>query len=189
MERDKRAVATQVVRDKRKDMIRQIRRIQPQAGKNLKDVEVPHSLFHLARDIVNDPEASLRFSKVAVYELLLGDLKRRARDPASPAALTLDNAGPVLEGWKLASTSLFRYALNLVLAPSRAEFKKMKVSKRLPRLFRRSISVSSSSCRRLSTCTTSPATCTTRRRRCWPWATDSRTRRGRRARTWCMMET
>ena len=132
--RDVRAITTQAVREKRREIIRQIRKIQPQAGKNLKDVEVPQSLFQLARDIVRDPEASLRFNKVAVYELLLGDLNRRRRESANSGGVTLDKAVPVLDGWKLASISLFRYALNLVLAPNRAEFKKMKVSKSLPKL-------------------------------------------------------
>ncbi|CAI7993559.1 hypothetical protein GBAR_LOCUS1277, partial [Geodia barretti] len=126
--RDVRAITTQAVREKRREIIRQIRKIQPQAGKNLKDVEVPQSLFQLARDIVRDPEASLRFNKVAVYELLLGDLNRRRRESANSGGVTLDKAVPVLDGWKLASISLFRYALNLVLAPNRAEFKKMKLS-------------------------------------------------------------
>ncbi|CAI8016032.1 Receptor-like serine/threonine-protein kinase SD1-6, partial [Geodia barretti] len=124
-----RAITTQAVRAKRREIIRQIRKIQPQAGKNLKDVEVPQSLFQLARDIVRDPEASLRFNKVAVYELLLGDLARRRRESANSGGVTLlDKAVPVLDGWKLASISLVRYALNLVLAPNRAEFKKMKLS-------------------------------------------------------------
>ena len=131
-ERDQRAITAQAVRLKRKEIIRQIKKIQPQAGKNLKDLEVPQILFLLARDVVDDPEASHRFNKVPVYELLLGDLQRRAREPANAAGVTIDKAGPVLEGWKLASISLFRYALNLVLAPNRAEFKKMKVSKPLP---------------------------------------------------------
>ena len=126
--RDQIALATQVVREKRREIIRQIKRIQPEAGKNLKDVEVPQALFQLAREIVNDPEASLRFNKVEVYDLLQGDLIRRARDPAYAPGVTLDKAAPVLDGWKLASFSLFRYALNLILAPTRAEFKKIKVS-------------------------------------------------------------
>ena len=135
LKRDQIANATHAVREKRREIIRQIKRIQPEAGKNLKDVEVPQSLFQLAREIVNDPEASLRFNKVEVYELLQGDLIRRARDPAYAPGVTLDKAGPVLDGWKLASFSLFRYALNLILAPTRAEFKKMKVSRILPGLF------------------------------------------------------
>ena len=135
--RDQIAIATHAVREKRREIIRQIKRIQPEAGKNLKDVEVPKSLFQLARDVVSDPEASLRFNKVDVYELLQGDLIRRARGSANApgATVTLDKAEPVLDGWKLASFSLFRYALNLILAPTRAEFKKMKVSCLLPGLF------------------------------------------------------
>ena len=119
-ERDKRAEVTKAVRVKRREIIRHIKAIKPHVGKNLKDVEIPGVLFELARGIVADPEPSLKFSKVPVYELLLGHLERR---PTS-----LREAPPVLDGWKLASTSLFRYALNLILAPNRAEFKKMKVS-------------------------------------------------------------
>ena len=127
--RDERAITAQAVLLKRKEIIRQIKKIQPRAGKNLRDLEVPHSLFQLAREVVNDPEASHRFNKVPVYDLLLGDLHRRA---ANTGGVMIDEPGPVLEGWKLASICLFRYAINLVLAPNRAEFKKIKVSKPLP---------------------------------------------------------
>ena len=123
--RDKRAQATQAVRQKRREIFRLIKKIEPQAGRNLKDVQVPHELFRLAREIVTDPEPSLKFNKVPVYQLLLEDLTRRARDSAP---ISLGQARPVLDGWKQASVSLFRYALNLILAPTRAEFKKMKVS-------------------------------------------------------------
>ena len=104
--------------------------IRPQAGKkNLKDTEIPQFLFQLAREIVLDPETGPKFKKIAVYDLLLGDLHRR-----TTSDVTLDKAGPVLDGWKRAGISLFRYALNLVLAPNRPEFKKMKVSGSLPML-------------------------------------------------------
>lgn len=106
-------------RGTRRTIIKQIRQIQPQAGKNLKDLEVPQHLFDLAKKLVHDNDAGLRFNKVDVYGLLLGHLGRLKVSVA---------VSSILDGWKLASVSLFRYAVNLLLAPNRVEFKKMKVS-------------------------------------------------------------
>ena len=84
---------TQAVLLKRKNIIRQITVIRPQAGKkNLKEMEIPQFLFQLAREIVLDPETGPKFKKVAVYDLLLGDLHRR-----TTSDVTLDKAGPVLD--------------------------------------------------------------------------------------------
>ena len=122
--RDVIAEALKDARKKRKSIIQQIKKIHPETGRNLKDLEVPETLYKLAKDVAQGQEPSLRFTKVQVYELLMADVQRR-RDVGR--CLTLTEAAPILEGWKLASISLFRYALNLILAPKRAEFKKMKV--------------------------------------------------------------
>ena len=110
--------AAQLRSETRRKITQGIRQIQPQAGKNLKDLEVPKELFEFAKHEVTGKHATLRFNRVDVYSLLLDDLRRR---------MNVGQVGSILEGWKLASVSLFRYAVNLVLAPNRAEFKKMKV--------------------------------------------------------------
>ena len=113
-------------KDKRWEIINEIKKIQPEAGKNLKDLKIPETLYHLAGDVAKTKPVDKRFKKVPVYELLVEHI--RYKGSIDGGVIALRNAGPTLEGWKAASNALFRYALNLVLAPKRPEFKKMKVS-------------------------------------------------------------
>lgn len=169
--------------DRRRGIMQEIRKIQPETGKNFKDLKVPESLYRLAADVAKNEEVLRRFTKVPVYDLL-------ANHAHLKGGTALADAQPVLEGWKAASSALFRYALNLVLAPKRPEFKKMKVSSvwySWVVSYASSLLPRSSPAR--STCTTSLATCTKRRGCSMQWVTRQQTRRRRRrARTWCMRE-
>ena len=107
---------------RRKEIIDGIKQIQPVAGKNFKDVEVPRRLYELARVVAKEEMVESRFTKVDVYKLLLRHLDYLQQKGSTT---TCD---AILDGWKKASKALFRYALNLVLAPKRPEFKKLKVS-------------------------------------------------------------
>ena len=113
-------------KDKRWEIIQEIKKIQPEAGKNLKDLKIPETFYHLAGDVAKTKPVDERFKKVPVYELLVEHI--RYNSSIDGGVIALRNAGPTLEGWKAASNALFRYALNLILAPKRPEFKKMKVS-------------------------------------------------------------
>ena len=117
------ARAGERAKEKRKKIFREIKKIQPEAGKNLKDLRIPQSLYEQARSVAGEEAPQFRFTKVPVYGLLVDHIRYKYGE----AAVGLTAAGPVLEGWKVASVALFRYALNLILAPKRAEFKKMKV--------------------------------------------------------------
>ena len=108
------------IRDKRRDIILKIKEIKPVSGKNLKDVEVPGELYQLAKVVAREESAVKRFTKVEVYRLLLNHAQ-------SNNCAKLEQTEALLDGWELASKALFRYALNLVLAPKTPEFKKMKV--------------------------------------------------------------
>ena len=119
--RDEIAFARRSAEEKRRRIIQHVKKIQPEAGKNLKDLEVPTSLYELAKAVANDSEPSVRFKKVDVYSLLMADLQRR-----TSRGIKVSEA-EVMKGWKVATMALFRYALNLILAPKRVEFKKMKV--------------------------------------------------------------
>ena len=109
--------------DWRKEIIQGIRGIQPVAGKNLRDVEVPQRLYKLAKEVAEKEPFRIRFKVVPVYRLLLGHVRVKGQ-----GSVALPQAEATLAGWQQASKALFRYALNLVLAPKRPEFKKMKVS-------------------------------------------------------------
>ena len=122
-QRDAIARAGERAKERRKNIFREIKKIQPEAGKNLKDLRIPQSLYEQARSVAREEAPQFRFTKVPVYELLVEHIRYKCGE----AAVALTTAGPVLEGWKVASVALFRYALNLILAPKRAEFKKMKV--------------------------------------------------------------
>ena len=109
--------------DRRKEIIQGIRGIQPVAGKNLRDVEVPQRLYELAKEVAEEEPFNIRFKLVPVYRLLQEHVHVKGQ-----GSVALPQAEATLTGWQQASKALFRYALNLVLAPKRPEFKKMKVS-------------------------------------------------------------
>ena len=186
-------------KDKRWEIINEIKKIQPEAGKNLKDLKIPETLYHLAGDVAKTEPVDERFKKVPVYELLVGHIRYNS----SVGAIALRNAEPTLKGWKVASNALFRYALNLKLAPKRPEFKKMKVSCRssgsslLTAKVREALGSSWGiavfftayhdifflySSPALTMCTTYLATCTERRRYSMQWVTSQQIRKKGRAR-------
>ena len=121
--RDELRIAEDMRNDPRRQIIQAIKKIQPQSGKHFKDIEIPKDLFQLARTVAWYGEGDRRFKKVPVYEILVNHIRHKG----GAVCQTLTSAQPVLEGWKAASIALFRYALNLQLAPKRPEFKKMKV--------------------------------------------------------------
>lgn len=122
-ERDEVRIAEDMSKDRRRQIFQEIKKIQPQAGKHFKDLEIPEILYDLAGNVARYEEANRRFRKVPVYGLMTDHMRYKG----GAACETLTDAQSVLEGWKVASKALFRYALNLQLAPKRPEFKKMKV--------------------------------------------------------------
>ena len=108
------------IRDRRREIIMKIKEIKPVSGKNLKDVEVPGELYQLAKVVAREEPAVKRFTKAKVYSLLFDHAQ-------TTGCVKLEQVEALLDGWELASKALFRYALNLVLAPKTPEFKKMKV--------------------------------------------------------------
>lgn len=162
-ERDPIKISEDMKNDPRRQIIQAIKKIQPQTGKHFKDIAIPEVLFQQARTVAWHEEGDRRFKKVPVYELMVSHIRHKGGADCE----TLTKSRSVLEGWKAASIALFRYALNLQLAPKRPEFKKMKVRIIVyhPLQIFTQFSLSHSSPPH-SMCTTSLATCTRQREYC-----------------------
>lgn len=162
-ERDATKISEGIRNDPRRQIIQEIRKIQPQTGKHFKDIAIPEVLYQQARTVAWREKADRRFRKVPVYELMVSHIRHKGGADCE----TLTKSQTVLEGWKVASIALFRYALNLQLAPKRPEFKKMKVRIIVyhPLQIFTQLSLSHSSPPH-SMCTTSLATCTRQREYC-----------------------
>ena len=110
-----------VTRDVIVDAIRGVK-IGP--GQQLRQVEVSPDVYHKAKEFAmwapnfgaeNQP---YRFKMDFLYQLLQANITSR----------TLQEALGEVEGWQSACKALLRYALNLLLAPKRPEFRRMKVA-------------------------------------------------------------
>ena len=110
-----------VTRDVIVDAIRGVK-IGP--GQQLRQVEVSPDVYHKAKEFAmwapnfgpeNQP---YRFKMDFLYQLLQANIDSR----------TLQEALWEVEGWQSACKALLRYALNLLLAPKRPEFRRMKVA-------------------------------------------------------------
>lgn len=101
--------------------------VREEPGRFLSEVEVPSQVFHqgerFARSApLREQGQPCRFKMDFLYELLLRS--------ASSAPLS-DTSRAELEGWQAASKALLRYALNLLLAPQRPEFRRIRVGQEL----------------------------------------------------------
>ena len=107
-------------RDKIVDAIRAVK-INP--GQQLRHVEVSQDIYDMANNFARwapnfGPGGQpYRFKMDYVYQLLQNNISSR----------TLQEAPEEVEGWQSACKALLRYALNLLLAPKRPEFRRLKV--------------------------------------------------------------
>ena len=107
-------------RDKIVDAIRAVK-INP--GQHLRHVEVSQDIYKMANNFARwapnfGPGGQpYRFKMDSLYQLLQNNISSR----------TLQEAPEEVEGWQSACKALLRYALNLLLAPKRPEFRRLKV--------------------------------------------------------------
>ena len=108
----------------RDDILDAIRGIKVKPGQALRQVEVPQNVYNMARQFatwapnVARGGARYRFKMDFIYQLLVDNIKART---------SLETSKMEIEGWQTACKALLRYALNLLLAPKRPEFRRMKV--------------------------------------------------------------
>ena len=113
------------MRDEIVDAIKEIK----MSDQNMRQFEPPASLYQKARDFatwapnVTRTGYRLRFKVDIFYNLLIENTNEK--EVSSLDSRTLEVVG----GWQEASKALFRYALNIYLAPKRPEFKRVKVGK------------------------------------------------------------
>ena len=104
--------------------------IKVEAGKPLRQVQVPDQTYQLAKKFVltapntSDDARLVRFKVLynmpsgrSIYALLAADAGNTS----------LKEAEAKIAEWRDASKALLRYALNLLLAPKRPEFQRLKV--------------------------------------------------------------
>ncbi len=115
----------------RQSIVDEILALKVEPGKPLRQVKVSDSTYTLAKKFVLvarntlDDGSSYRFkilsklsSGKSIYDLLITDAR------STPLA----GAGTKITEWRDAGKSLVRYTLNLLLAPNRPEFQRLKVS-------------------------------------------------------------
>ena len=113
----------------RESVLKEIKAIRVGQNQQLRQVQVPEKAYAIARVFLkwapnfrdHDP---IRFKMIcrmpgndSIYDLLIRD----AGDTP------LKKAKDKLQEWQVATKALLRYALNLLLAPNRPEFLRMKV--------------------------------------------------------------
>ena len=114
----------------RQIIVRDIQAIRVEPGKPLRQVQVSDETYFKAKKFVLTSPNTLdngsvhRFkilyrlpSGKSIYDLLIADA----------GSTTLQDADQKITEWQDASKSLVRYALNLLLAPKRPEFQRLKV--------------------------------------------------------------
>ena len=110
-----------VTRDVIVDAIREVK-VSP--GQQLRQVEVSPDVYQKAKEFAmwapnfGAKSQPYRFKMDFLYQLLQANITSR----------TLQEALEEVEGWQSACKALLRYALNLILAPKRPEFRRMKVA-------------------------------------------------------------
>lgn len=97
--------------------------VKEEPGRFLSEVEVPSQVFdqgkRFARSApLREQGQPCRFKMSFLYELLLNSASSGPLSSVTYAEL---------EGWQGASKALLRYALNLLLAPQRPEFRRIRV--------------------------------------------------------------
>ena len=113
--------SSRVLRDEIVDAIRGVK-VAP--GQQLRQVEVSPDVYQKAMEFAKwapnfgAESQPYRFKMNFLYQLLQANINSK----------TLQEAWREVEGWQLACKALLRYALNLLLAPKRPEFRRMKVS-------------------------------------------------------------
>ncbi len=114
----------------RQIIVMDIQAIRVESGKPLRQVQVSEETYLKAKRFVLTSPNTLdngschRFKVLyrmpsgrSIYDLLMADA----------GSTTLQKADEKISEWKDASKSLLRYALNLLLAPKRPEFQRLKV--------------------------------------------------------------
>ena len=116
----------------RETIVKSIREIKVEQGQALRQVQVPDSVYQLAKRFIKRvPNVYPQYGHIehmrygvlysiesgGIYELLIRDAE----------GITASQATEKISQWKEALKSLLRYALNLLLAPKRPEFQSMKV--------------------------------------------------------------
>ena len=107
----------------RDDIVDAIRGVKVSPGQQLRQVEVSQDVYRKAKEFAKwapnfGPENQpYRFKMNFLYQLLQANITSR----------NLQEALGEVDGWQSACKALLRYALNLLLAPKRPEFRRMKV--------------------------------------------------------------
>ena len=113
-------MSRRVYRDDIQDAIREVK-INP--GQQLRHVEVSRDIYDMAKNFARwapnfgAESQPYRFKMDFLYQLLQCNINSRS----------LQEAPEDVEGWQSACKALLRYALNLLLAPKRPEFRRLKV--------------------------------------------------------------
>jgi len=107
----------------RDDIVDAIREVKINPGQQLRHVEVSQDIYDMANNFARwapnfgHESQPYRFKMHFLYQLLNTNISSR----------TLQEAPEEVEGWQSACKALLRYALNLLLAPKRPEFRRLKV--------------------------------------------------------------
>lgn len=108
----------------RDEIVDAIRGVKVGPGQQLRQVEVSPDVYQKAMEFAKwapnfgAESQPYRFKMDFLYQLLQTNIKSK----------TLQEALGEVEGWQSACKALLRYALNLLLAPKRPEFRRMKVA-------------------------------------------------------------
>lgn len=110
-------------RTQRDDILDEISKIRVEPGKALRQVEVPKSVYAMAAEFIQ--WAPYRTKTGALYRLRMDFIYALLSRNCESGHLA--GAREKIEGWQAACRALLRYALNLLLAPKRPEFRRLKV--------------------------------------------------------------
>ena len=100
------------------------------SGQPLRQVQVPPEVYELAKKFVVKAPNTLGGSEPYRFKILYRMVSGRSIYDlliADATNIALNNAEAKITGWQEASKVLLRYALNLLLAPKRPEFLRLKV--------------------------------------------------------------
>lgn len=111
-------------RTQRDDILDEISKIRVEPGKALRQVEVPKSVYAMAAEFIQ--WAPYRTKTGALYRLRMDFIYALLSRNCESGHLA--GAREKIEGWQAACRALLRYALNLLLAPKRPEFRRLKLS-------------------------------------------------------------
>ena len=107
----------------RDEIVDALKGVKINPGQQLRHVEVSQDIYDMAKNFARwapnfgAESRPYRFKMDFVYQLLQNNINSK----------TLQEAPKDIEGWQSACKALLRYALNLLLAPKRPEFRRLKV--------------------------------------------------------------